>query len=315
MINRTLVRIRVIQTLFAYYTDGSKTPSTARKELLKSYNDIYNLYTLLLSFGDELTRYAQQNIEDQIARAKVLHREYVPNRRFTENHAFDALFRTDALRNHLEQQKLVWDSGHNAVIAIYKQLIEQDWYKDYMAADSVSFEDDKRIARMIYSELMPSNPDVESALEEMEIRLDASNWVSDLDIMLSYVVRTIKRMKEGEQVELLPMFDSEDELSFGQDLIRAVIDHRDQYDQLITGHLKNWETERVAFMDKVILYTALAEIIEMPEIALQVSLNEYIEVAKEYSGEKSYQFVNGILNEILQEMKADGSLIKAATLR
>ena len=130
-------------------------------------------------------------------------------------------------------------------------------------------------------------------------------------------MKTIKRFTEESTPEepLLEMFDSEEELSFAFDLLNFAIEDHAQYEQLINSHLKNWEADRIAFMDRIITQTALAEILHFEAIPLTISFNEYIELAKEYSGEKSYMFLNGILTEILRDMKAEGAFFKATTLK
>jgi len=317
MINRTMVRTRVVQTLFAYYKNEGKTPLTARKELLKSFADTYDLYFVLLDFANTLTAYAQQQLEDQAARARATHRNWTPNRRFVENRLAQQLFDNRALRARIVEQNLSWDSGMAAVSAIYRQLVESDMYREYMNAPECTYDNDKQLWRRIYQNLLPENGDLIEALDEMEVVLDKSNWTTDVDVVLSYIVKTIKRFKENStpDTELLPMFDDETELQFATELLETAIRHHSEYEELINTHLKGWEADRIADMDRVILETALAEIMEFESIALTISMNEYIELAKEYSGDKSYQFINGILNEILREMKHDGSLIKAATLR
>jgi N utilization substance protein B len=139
----------------------------------------------------------------------------------------------------------------------------------------------------------------------------------DADIVLSYVIKTIKRFNEESDpgTPLLEMFDSEDEWQFATTLLQKAIEGHAQYEQLINIHLKGWDADRIAYMDRVIIEAALAEILEFEDIALTVSMNEYIELAKEYSGDKSYMFINGILTEILRELKHDGSCMKALTLK
>jgi len=137
----------------------------------------------------------------------------------------------------------------------------------------------------------------------LELSLDQQNWDTDLNVVLSYIVKTIKRFKADSNADqpLLEMFDNEDELEFAQKLLLETIAHKPEYDAVIEDHLKNWQMDRVAMMDRIILAQALGEIKTFPEIAPQVSLNEYIELSKEFSTEKSYIFVNGTLVEILRD--------------
>ena len=312
-----MVRTRVIQTLFAFYQNQGKTPLTARKELHKSFADTYDLYFLLLDFANELTAYAQRQLEEQISRARATHSNWTPNRRFVQNRLAQQLFDNRALRARVAEQQLTWDSGMSAVSEIYRQMTESDFYREYMEAETCTYEDDKRLWRQIYQHLLFESEALYDALDELEVVLDKSNWTTDADIVISYVIKTIKRFKEDSTPEtpLLEMFDSEDELHFADTLLEKALSGHAQYEELINTHLKGWEADRIAGMDRVILEAALAEILSFEEIALTVSLNEYIELAKEYSGDKSYMFINGILTEILRDMKCDGSFFKALSVK
>ncbi len=312
MINRTMVRTRVIQTLFAYYKDGDKTPLTAKKELLKSFSDTYDLYVLLLDFVNQLTMYAEEQVQQAEQRAKVTHQSYVANRRLVNNGLAQVVFNNHQIRNYIQNNQLSWDAGMSAVSAVYKQLQEMPWYAEYMAAPDCDYEADKRLWRRIY-EMMIGNDQLESALEEMEVVLDRQNWTVDMDLVLSFVIKTIKRLDQetGADQDILPMFTNEDELQFAKDLLRYAIEEKPRYEALVDSHLRNWDAQRIAYMDRIILQTALAEIFHFPDIALQVSLNEYIELSKEYSSDKSYTFINGVLTEILRDERRQGTLTKA----
>lgn len=312
-----MVRTRVVQTLFAYYKDNDKTVVSARKELLKSFADTYDLYFLLLDFANELTAYAQQQLEEQLARARATHANWTPNRRFVQNRLAQQLFDNRALRARIQEQRLSWDSGMPAVSDIYRCLTESEQYRDYMEADHCTYEDDKRIWRFIYQSLMPGNEALLEALDEMELVLDKANWTTDSDIVLSYVVKTIKRFtaESTPEMPLLEMFDHEDEVAFATRLLEKALEGHAEYEQLIDSHLKGWEADRIAYMDRIILEVALAEIIAFEDIAITVSLNEYIELAKEYSGDKNYMFINGILSEIMRDLKNSGKLFKAEILK
>lgn len=312
MINRTLVRTKVVQTLFAYYKDGEKTSLTARKELLNSFSDTYSLYMLMLAFADELTTFAEEQMQINKERAAIMHQAYTPNRRFINNRISQQLFNNRRLRTYLEDQKLCWDAGLSAIPAIYKQLIDSPFYIEYMAIESPTYEDDKQLWRKIYANLLMENEHLLAALEELEVTLDHQGWTTDIDLVLTYVIKTIKRFKEenGDEQILLEMFDSEQELNFAKDLLSTAIENADEFRALIASAVKNWESERIAYMDSIILIAALAEITQFNNIALEISMNEYIELAKEYSGNKSYGFINGVLNKIVQTLQQENKLFK-----
>lgn len=312
-----MVRTRVIQTLFAYYKDGDKTLHTAHRELRKSFADTYDLYFVLLDFANELTAYAQRQLEEQTGRARATHSGWIANRRFVENRLAQQLFDNRALRARMQEQQLAWDCGMTAVIEIYRQLVDSDFFRKYMEAPACTYEDDKRIWRQIYQYLLTESEPLQDALDEMEVVLDKANWTVDADVIVSYVIKTVKRFKEDSTPDtpLLEMFDSNEEEQFAIDLLDHAIEEHDRFEQMINSHLKGWDADRIADMDRVILETALAEIIHFEEIPLTISLNEYIELAKAYSGDKSYMFVNGILTEILRDLKNDGNFFKALAMK
>lgn len=312
MINRTLVRTRVIQTLFAYCQDPEKTPSSAKKDLLKGFADTYDLYMQLLELINEITRYAEQQIEEDIQRAKVTHKTYTPNRRFVDNRFAKQLFENRTLRHYVTEDNLGWDYGMSAVVSLYKAITTSQIYHQYMTEETDNYANDRRLWRKIFELIVTENDELPAALDEMEVQTDRQNWNTDLDVVASYVVKTIRTFHEDSTPDqpLLEMFDSEEELQFGVQLLEHAIEKRTQYDELISHHLKNWDVKRLAYMDQIILYVAMAEILNFPDIALEVSLNEYLELAKEYSSEKSHIFINGLLDVILKSLNEDDALVK-----
>ena len=312
MINRTLVRTKVVQTLFAHYSGQDHTALSARKTLLNKFSSTYSLYMMLLSFADELTTYAEEQISENQRRATVLHQTYNANRRFVNNRVAQQLFNNRRLRNYLENEHLTWDVGMSAIESTYKKLIETPFYKEFMALEAPSYEDEKSLWRKIYSTLLLESEDLSAALEGMEVSLDQEGWTVDMDMVITYVIKTIKRFKatDEDELPLLDMFETEEELSFGKNLLQWSIEMSDDNKNLIAKSLQNWEADRVAYMDQIILLVALAEIRQCNEIALEISMNEYIEIAKEYSNEKSYIFINGVLNRIVSDLRAENQLFK-----
>jgi N utilization substance protein B len=181
-----------------------------------------------------------------------------------------------------------------------------------MALEKPTYEDEKTLWKKIYGSLLIGSEDLSSALEEMELALDQEGWTTDVDMVLTYIVKTLKRMREDmtDELPLLEMFSSEEELTFAKNLLQWSLDQAEENSELIAGALQNWESDRVAYMDHIILLVALAEIRQSNDIALEISMNEYIEISKEYSSEKSYVFVNGVLNKIVKDLKAANKLFK-----
>ena len=312
MINRTLVRTKVVQTLFAHYKGSDHTSISARKTLLNKFSSTYSLYMMMLSFADELTTYAEEQIAENQRRATVLHQTYNANRNFVNNRIAQQLFNNRRLRNYMENEHLRWDVGMSAVEYTYKILIDSPFYKEFMELEAPTYEDEKTLWRKIYGTLLLESEELTSALEEMEVALDHEGWTTDIDMVITYVIKTIKRFKasDGDELPLLDMFGSEEELTFAKDLLHWSIEQSEENKSLIAKSLQNWEADRVAYMDQIILLVALAEIRNCNEIALEISMNEYIEIAKEYSSDKSYVFINGVLNRIVNDLRADNQLFK-----
>lgn len=312
MINRTLVRTKVVQTLFAQYSGNDHTALSARKTLLNKFSSTYSLYMMMLSFADELTTYAEEQISENQKRASVLHQTYIANRNFVNNRLAQQIFNNRRIRNYLENENLRWDVGMSAVEATYKLLINTPFYQEFMALEKPTYEDEKTLWRKIYGSLLLESETLSSALEEMEVALDQEGWTIDMDMVITYVIKTLKRFKEDDtdELPLLEMFASEAELEFGKNLLQASIDMTEENKGLIAKSLQNWEADRIAYMDQIILLVALAEIRKYNEIALEISMNEYIEIAKEYSSDKSYIFINGVLNRIVNDLRAENQLFK-----
>ena len=312
MINRTLVRTKVVQTLFAQYSGNDHTALSARKTLLNKFSSTYSLYMMMMSFADELTTYAEEQISENQKRASVLHQTYIANRNFVNNRLAQQIFNNRRIRNYLENENLRWDVGMSAIEATYKLLINTPFYQEFMALEKPTYEDEKTLWRKIYGSLLLESETLSSALEEMEVALDQEGWTIDMDMVITYVIKTLKRFKEDDtdELPLLEMFASEAELEFGKNLLQWSIEQTEENKGLIAKSLQNWEADRIAYMDQIILLVALAEIRKCNEIALEISMNEYIEIAKEYSSEKSYIFINGVLNRIVNDLRAENQLFK-----
>lgn len=316
MINRTLVRTKVVQTIFAGSYSDDTTLLRSKQNMLGLFADTYSLYMLFFDLVNEMVSAAEDRVAYETERAKVTHTQYEPNMRFINNRFATQVFNNRQLRAYLEENHLCWDAAHESLRMLWKQIQESDCYKEYMLLEAPTYEDDKQLWRKIVTDILADNEILADALEELEVALDKKGWTIDANVVLSYVVKTIKRFDENAAADqrMLEMFDSEEELNFAKQLLQTAFNNKDEYNELISVHLKNWDLNRVAKMDIVILQVALAEILGFPNIPLEISINEYVEIAKEYSGEKNFQFINGILEEIIKDLKAQNKLIKAVVL-
>lgn len=315
MLNRPLIRTKVVQNLYCFCQQGDKTAITAQKDLNNSCAETYDLYHLMLQLIPEITREAGLRTETLKEKFFATEEEKHPKMNFVQNRFAEQVFNNRQLAHYLEDNKTVkhfWSNHMETVDNLYQQIRESSYYADYMAIDNPTYEDDKTIWRQIFSKLFEDNLFLKSCYED-----EALYWVSDYDTVNSFCIKTIKRFREdaGAEQELLPLFDSAEDQRFATTLLKNAIEHADEYRELIDQRLKNWKLERLAVMDLAIMQTAVAEIMTFSQIPIQVSINEYIELAKEYSSEQSPKFINGILDDIVKQLKSENRLIKAVLLK
>ena len=325
MINRVLIRLKIIQIVYAYYQNGSKNLDSAEKELFFSLSKAYDLYNYLLMLMIALTEYAQKRIDAAKAKLAPTTEELYPNRKFVDNKFIAQLEVNKQLTEFIANQKRTWTNDQDFIKELYEKIVETDIYKDYMASDDNSYEADRELWRKIYKTYIFNNDSLDQVLEDQSLY-----WNDDKEIVDTFVLKTIKRFdeKKGANQELLPEFKDDDadavqtpaellpefkddeDQEFARRLFRRTILNSDYYRHLVSENTKNWDLDRIAFMDVIIMQTALAEILSFPNIPVSVSLNEYVEIAKLYSTAKSGSFINGTLDGIVNQLKKEGKLTK-----
>ena len=207
----------------------------------------------------------------------------------------------------ITNQKRTWANDEDFVKGLYEEIVASDIYKEYMASSDKSYEVDRELWRKIYKTYIFGNEALDVLLEDQSLY-----WNDDKEIVDTFVLKTIKRFEEknGANQELLPEFKDDEDQEFARRLFRRAILNSDYYRHLISENTRNWDLDRVAFMDVIIMQCALAEILSFPNIPVSVSLNEYVDIAKVYSTSKSGSFVNGTLDGIVKELKKEGKLAK-----
>ena len=307
MINRVLIRLKIVQIVYAYYQNGGKNLDTAEKELFFSLSKAYDLYNYLLLLMVEITKQAERKIN--VAKNKLLPtaEELYPNTKFVDNRFIAQLEVNSQLLQFSETQKKTWSNEEEFVKNLCEKIMDSDIYKEYMAAETSSYEEDREVWRKIYKKIIFNNTELDQVLEDQSLY-----WNDDKEIVDTFVLKTIKRFdeKNGAKQELLPEFKDEEDKDFARRLFRRTILNADYYRHLISENTRNWDLDRVAFMDVVIMQIALAEILSFPNIPVSVSLNEYIEIAKLYSTPKSGNFINGTLDGIVKVLQKENKLTK-----
>jgi N utilization substance protein B len=307
MINRGLLRIKVVQILYSYYKSEGKSIPLAEKELFKSVERTYDLYFHLLQLSVEITRYATNLIETRRNKLRPTPEDLNPNTRFIDNSFVSQLSENIRFIEHLNKQKLSWVDQSDIVKGLYEEIKASEVYQEYMTAETVDYEADKNLWRKIFKKIILQSQELDESIEDQNIY-----WVDDVELVVSFILKTIKRFEfeNGEEQELLPMFKDEEDAEFATKLIRTVLSRGEAIREMIGKNTKNWDLDRIAFMDIVIMEVALAELLEFPTIPVNVTLNEYIEIAKNYSTDKSGTFINGVLDNIVGQLKKENKLIK-----
>ena len=307
MINRVLIRLKIVQIVYAYYQNGGKNLDTAEKELFFSLSKAYDLYNYLLLLMVEVTKQANKRLNAAKNKLVPTKEELFPNTKFVENRFIAQLEVNKQLLEFSNNQKKTWENEADFVKTLCDKILESDIYKEYMASETSSYEEDRELWRKLDNNIIFNNIELDQVLEDQSLY-----WNDDKEIVDTFVLKTIKRFdeKNGAKQELLPEFKDEEDQDFARRLFRRTILNADYYRHLISENTKNWDLDRVAFMDVVIMQIALAEILSFPNIPVSVSLNEYVEIAKLYSTPKSGGFINGTLDGIVNSLKKENKLTK-----
>ena len=307
MINRVLIRLKIVQIVYAFYQNGGKNLDTAEKELFFSLSKAYDMYNYLLLLMVEITKQAER--KQSAAKSKLLPtaEELYPNTKFVDNRFIAQLEVNKQLLEFSETQKKTWENESEFVKSLCEKIMDSDIYKEYMASETSSYEEDRELWRKLYKRIIFNNEELDQVLEDQSLY-----WNDDKEIVDTFVLKTIKRFEEenGAKQDLLPEFKDEEDQDFARRLFRRTILNADYYRHLISENTRNWDLDRVALMDIIIMQIALAEILSFPNIPVSVTLNEYVEIAKLYSTPKSGSFSNGTLDGIVNALKKENKLTK-----
>lgn len=306
MINREIIRNKVVQLTYAYYQNGNKNIDSAEKELLFSLSKAYDLYAYMLALIPAVARESRKYLE--VAQNKA-QREgtAMPSQKFAYNRFAIQVEENTALNDILDAKKISWNDHPEFVNKLYLQITDSQIYKEYMDSSDDSYEADRELWRKLYRTLIENNEGIDSILEE-----ESLYWNDDKEIVDTFVVKTIKRFDEkaGHKQAILPEYASEEDIDFARKLFRAAILNADEYQHYMGEMSRNWDFNRLAFMDVIIMQIAIAEMMTFPGIPINVTINEYVEIAKLYSTPRSGGYINGILDPIARMLVKSGRMLK-----
>ena len=307
MINREIIRNKVVQLTYAYYQNGNKNIDSAEKELLFSLSKAYDLHAYMLALIPAVAKESRKYLE--VAQSKAQREGTdMPSQKFAYNRFAIQVEQNTALNDILEAKKISWNDHPEFVNKLYLQIIESQIYKEYMDSQDDSYDADREVWRKLYRTLIENNESIDSILEE-----ESLYWNDDKEIVDTFVVKTIKRFdeKSGHKQEILPEYASEEDLDFARKLFRAAILNADEYQHYMGEMSRNWDFNRLAFMDVIIMQIAIAEMMTFPGIPVNVTINEYVEIAKLYSTPRSGGYINGILDPIARMLVRTGRMLKS----
>lgn len=306
MINRKLIRVKIVQLTYAYYQNGHHNMDTAEKELLFSLSKAYDLYNYLLGLIVAITQEERRRVDIATRRAER-ERTETPSQRFAFNKFATQLEENKQLNLFMEDKKMSWENDVEAVRKLCDQIEQSPLYQEYMMSDAEEYETDRELWRRIYRTLIQGNEDLDAILEEKSLY-----WNDDKEIVDTFVLKTIKRFDPANKAdqELLPEYDDTEDREYALKLFRSTILNADTYQRYMSETSRNWNFSRLAYMDVVLMQIAIAEMLTFPNIPISVTINEYVDLAKLYSTPKSGGYINGMLDAIARHLVDTGRLLK-----
>ena len=308
MLNRRHIRVKVMQTLYAFNGTESDDFSKDQKFLLFSIDNMYNLYLLLMSLLIEINKKATTQLE--ISQKKILatDEEKNPNKKFINNQLIQLIVNNEVLKNEIEDKKINnWQLDDEYVDLLYKEILKSDLYKDYMATKTASFKEDKNFILDIYKEIIAPNDKLYDYIEDKHI-----TWLDDVPTVNTFILKQLKKLKETSDAHFLKpkLYKDLDDKEYAIKLFKKTLLNQSALAKEISSKTSNWETDRIASIDMVLLKMAICELLHFSSIPTKVTINEYLELAKEYSTPKSSIFINGILDKLLKQYEDEGKLNK-----
>ena len=289
--------------LYAFNRREDQNLVQAETELMFSIGKSYDLYHFLLLLVLDVADIATDKIDQALQKRIPSHEDLNPRKRFVDNQLICQLRKNLEFKNYISSKKLSWVNNSHIPRLLYNKMIVWEVYEEYMNSENNNYQSDKKFIIGLITELFSNSEDLQSNLEEQSIY-----WNDDMEYISSMIEKTLKKFKtdSGENTPLMPLFKNAEDEEFVKILFRKSIVHSKKCSELIDKNTTNWEVDRIALMDILVMQLAITEILEFPEIPVKVTLNEYIEIAKYYCTSKSSTFVNGILDNIVKEIRDEG---------
>ena len=308
MLNRRHIRVKVMQTMYAFKGGESDDFSKDQKFLLFSIDNMYNLYLLLISLLVEVQKRAENDLQKKQKKHLATQEDKDPNRKFINNQLLKLLKDNLELKNRLETYKITnWDLDGEYVDVIFKAIVSSDLYKEYMQTRVSDFKEDKDFIVDIFKDVIAPNDKLYEYMEDKNL-----TWLDDLPAVNTTILKLLRKVKTTSPDSFFTprLYKDADDKQFAIDLFKMALLNKTAINKEIEIKTQNWDTDRIANVDYVLLQMAICELQKFPSIPVKVTINEYLEIAKEYSTPKSSIFINGILDKLVKEYEASGTLNK-----
>jgi len=308
MLTRRHIRVKVMQSLYAFTQSNNQNFNTEEKFLLKSMDEMYDLFLLMLKLITEIKVYSEDYLDKSQRKFLATKEEIDPNRKFVNNKVIQILENNRHLKDEIENRKLNhWSKDGEYVAILWEEIMNSNAFADYMATRESSFKEDKDFVILLLKEFIAPNDKLYDYIEDTKL-----TWLDDLPLINTAILKFLNKLKEntGEESKLPKLFKSPEDKEFGIQLFRKVYLNDDELTQEMEGKTPNWDKERIAEIDTVLIKMAICEFLHFNSIPVKVTINEYLEVAKEYSTPKSSIFVNGVLDKLSKEYEEGKRLNK-----
>ncbi len=305
MLNRRFLRIKVMQALYSYFQHEKADAKQFERDLFKSIDKLYELYLLIILLFNDLQHVALVSIDDNKNKRLPNQDDLNPNLKFVNNLLLVSISQNKDLQKETEKRKLSWQIDFDIVRKLYSEIKNGELYKKYILTPEHNAKEDRELLINIITEHLSQNEVLISYFEEKNI-----HWADDIFVAFNSAIRNFEEFEGNYQ--LMPLLkDEKDDMEFMSDLFSKTIIYHNDLEELIARHTKNWEIDRIANMDMLLMEMALIEILHIPNVPVKASLNEYIDISKEYSTPNSKTFVNGVLDKIIAELKQDNKIVKS----
>ena len=304
MLNRRHLRVKVLQSLYAYHQSHNQEIASGEKELLFGIEKIYDLYLYQLTLLGELVSQEERIIEDNRLKRLPTQEDLNPTRRFVDNACLKMIAGDENLQKRAKTRGISWNNDRELVRKLLARVKSQNYYSEYMSSSSDDSEEDTRfVIKLFKKDVLPFEL-LHSLYEEKSIY-----WIDDWELVSKMLIKTLKQSDVGHgKLALMDLFKEESDKVFAIELFRKAIINHSTFNEIISSKTRNWDVERIALMDMIIMEMALTEVLKFPDIPVKVSLNEYIELSKMYSTPKSKIFVNGVLDKLVEQFNREGKI-------